>query len=101
MTQETNESTQSSLNKPLTVPKRYSGLRTISAVLLLIAIATLLIVFGELKSLSNYAFENGGWILPAIQFGVGLIVFIILLANSELIHVFIDIEENTRKTSIK
>jgi formate hydrogenlyase subunit 3/multisubunit Na+/H+ antiporter MnhD subunit len=46
--------------------------------------------------LSNVHYQDN-WHLPAIILSVGIFLFIIFLAQAQMIRVFLDIEENTRK----
>jgi tellurite resistance protein TehA-like permease len=93
----------------LKIQRRYPALRTLSTILAivawLIAFFTLIIVaalFSKSLSHDNYNNDNGvSTIYPFIAFVVGAILFIVLLAYSEIIKVFVDIEENTRMAVLK
>ncbi|HEX6426420.1 MAG TPA: hypothetical protein VF008_01990 [Niastella sp.] len=87
------------LSKQLSFTEKYPALRTLSGVIAFIgwtvAILTLIIVI----TLLNNSSGAGSWILPVGVLGLGVILFIALLAYSEIIIVFVDIEENTRKAA--
>jgi len=95
------------LSRPLeqsvkTESLKYPALRLIAGYLkllaIIVAITTIIILVVITKSMGN---NDIAWIPSAITLFSGAIIFIILLANAEIIKVFIDIEENTRKTSMK
>ena len=81
--------------------KKYPALRTLSGIIAFIAwtvaILALIIVFALLSKLN----EGVSWIFPVGTLVVGTVLFIALLAYAEIIKVFVDIEENTRKTAMK
>ena len=93
-TQRLNETEK--LNIPLSFTEKYPALRTLSGVIAFIAwtvaILTLIIVIALLSNSSG----EGSWVLPVGTLAIGAILFIVLLAYSEIIKVFVDIEENTR-----
>lgn len=82
------------------ISKKYPALRTLSVIIAiiawLVAFATIIIILGILSQSRG----DGSWIIPAATL-TGLLTFIGLLAYSEVIKVFIDIEENTRRTATK
>ncbi len=87
------------LNKPLSFVEKYPALRTLSGVIAIIAwTVALLTVIIVITLLSNSSGE-GSWVLPVGTLAIGAIFFIALLAYSEIIKVFVDIEENTRRTA--
>jgi len=85
-----------------TFEKRYPASRTIAGVISFIAwtvaVITVIIAF---IGFSNLPSNSGGMeiIIPLGTLIIGAFFFIILLSQSEMIKVFIDIEENTRKYS--
>lgn len=86
---------------PINIETRYLALRTISNVLTFFAwiigiLAVIVAIALFTKSEGDYA-----WILPLVTLVTGVILFISLLAYSEIIKVFVDIEENTRRTAMK
>lgn len=96
-----NETLTEQLNNSLSFSKKYPALRSISNIIYFIAwaiaaltVVTTLVLFKNLNG-------EGSWFLPLATFVVGLILFISLLAYSEIIQVFVDIEENTRKAATK
>jgi hypothetical protein len=81
--------------------KRYPALRIISTIYRYLAYVSVVVgVIGVLVGISQLSEgrEVGGIILlPSFLFGA--IAFVTFLAIAEAIHVFIDIEENTRQSS--
>lgn len=82
------------------VEAKYPALRTISGIYNLFSwlagIATIIVGF----VLANQSRDYGLPVFLAVLLA-GLIIVISLRAVSEIIHVFIDIEENTRKSATK
>lgn len=79
--------------------KKYPALRTLSGIIAFIAwtipVLTLIIVIALLSKSEG----ESSWLLSVGTLAVGAIFFIALLAYSEIIKVFVDIEENTRKAA--
>lgn len=87
------------------IARKYPALRTLSGILTFIAwlIAVLTVIAVVILITNSHSSYDGGY-SAFYTFGVlaiGAISFITLLAYSELIKVFIDIEENTRRTANK
>jgi hypothetical protein len=87
----------------LNVGRKYPALRALSTILSiiawLVAIFTVIVVITLFSNTSQY--EKVSMIYPFIALVVGAILFIALLAYSEIIIVFVDIEENTRKSALQ
>jgi hypothetical protein len=81
--------------------KKYPALRTLSTVFWAIAWIIAALTMITTISLFKVSSESGNWIMPFAAFAIGAILFISLLAYSEIIIVFVDIEENTRKSALK
>jgi hypothetical protein len=80
---------------------KYPALQMLSGIIATVAwiIAGLTVVI--VLALFNNLHGEGSWIFPIGTFAIGAIFSIALFAYSEVIKVFIDIEENTRRTSAK
>lgn len=83
--------------------KRYPALRVISTIYRILAYLSAVggiigVMVGISKMSERYGGAAGGTIL-LLSLLYGAIAFITFLAIAEAIHVFIDIEENTRHTS--
>jgi hypothetical protein len=83
---------------------RYTALPVIAMVLKIIAFVVLL--FGFINALNLFAVYSAPdatlWnrlIVALLSFGSSVVNFVLLLAASELIHVVLDIEENTRRSA--
>ncbi len=82
--------------------KRYPASRNIAGVISLIAWTVAMIaVIVAIIEFTNLPNNSGGMnmIIPLATLLIGAFLVIVLLAQSEMIKVFIDIEENTRKYS--
>jgi len=87
--------------RTVNINERYPALTLITGALASIAwIIGILALIIAIVLFTNLHGE-GSWVLPVGVFAVGIIFFILLLACSESIKVFIDIEQNTRKAAAK
>lgn len=80
---------------------KYPVLQTLSGMISiiawLIAVLTVIIALALLRNSDG----DGSWILPVGTLAIGAIFSISLFAYSEIIKVFVDIEENTRQAAAK
>ena len=89
------------VQRAINIGERYPALKIVSGAIAFIAWTVgILAVIIALVLFTNSRGE-GTWVLPLGTFVIGLILFISLLAYSEIIKVFVDIEENTRKAVTK
>jgi hypothetical protein len=83
----------------VTVPLRYPALRTIAGFYRILAIAVFLAALvGIVYAISYWKEREGQFIILYLSSAFGLFGTVTTLAVAETIKVFIDIEENTRKT---
>lgn len=83
------------------IGERYPTLIIISGALAFVAWAVGILALIIAIVLFTNLHSDGAWVLPVGIFIIGVIFFILLLACSESIKVFIDIEQNTRKAAAK
>ncbi|MCR4416816.1 MAG: hypothetical protein NUV92_03625 [Ignavibacteria bacterium] len=90
------------------IAKRYPALRVISIIFRILAYLSAVsgitgVTFGifQKQVIERYGGESNGTILLlSLLYGaIAFVTFLTFLAIAEAIHVFIDIEENTRNTS--
>jgi hypothetical protein len=81
------------------IERRYGVLRTISAFLNILA--WILLVFSVLGGIVAAFGVGGGEGFLAVLAGIlsGVLIFAMVKAYAELLHLAIDIEENTRRTA--
>lgn len=78
---------------------RYPALRTISGIMIFAAWVVLISIILLSLLIPTIIKVEGIWVVSIVLLFIGLIAFLLLLANAETIKVFIDIERNTRKTA--
>lgn len=88
-----------SANVPVMIEKRYGVLRTISAFLNILA--WILLVLSVLGGIVTAIGVGGGEGFLMVLAGIlsGVLIFAMFKAYAELLHLAIDIEENTRRTA--
>jgi hypothetical protein len=97
----TPDSVSSSSKVEYATSSKYPALQMLSGVIAIIAwIIAVLTVVIVLALLSNLRGE-GSWIFPVGTLALGAICCVALFAFSEVIKVFVDIEENTRQAAAK
>ncbi len=96
------QNTESEINEPNEEVNgnRYPALRTIASFFQLLAILVGFLVVGILYYFANSR-GDANIILLVSALVIGVIIVLFLLATSESIKVFLDIEYNTRKTAEK
>lgn len=79
---------------------RYPALRTLSYITRAVAYLIMAVSLAVSIALHNQ-FGAKMWYLSVSAFFVGLMMFVIILAHSEMLRVYVDIEHNTRRISLK